>query len=145
MLALTEEVNSVVAPPQNSRSETKQDIRKTGIHPDFWYPIARSHQLKPGKTLAVSFTGHPTVLMRTRSNRLFALENRCAHRQVPLDTGVVGDDCLQCGYHGWNYDSTGQCVTVPYLPHQRDRPNGVRHYPCRDTDGLIFIFPGEPA
>ncbi|MEM9567995.1 MAG: aromatic ring-hydroxylating dioxygenase subunit alpha [Cyanobacteria bacterium P01_E01_bin.34] len=135
----------MVAPPRHSLSDTKRDIRKTGIHPDFWYPIARSYQLKPGKTLAVSFAGEPIVLVRTHSGGLFALENRCAHRQVPLDTGVVGDNCLQCGYHGWTYKSDGKCMTVPYLPNQRDRPNGVRNYPCRDVYGLIFIFPGDPA
>jgi phenylpropionate dioxygenase-like ring-hydroxylating dioxygenase large terminal subunit len=33
---------------------------------------------------------------------------------------------------------------VPYLG-SKDLPNGVRAYPCREVDGLIFIFPGDPA
>ena len=31
------------------------DLRKTGIHPDYWYPLARSKDLKQGKPLGVAF------------------------------------------------------------------------------------------
>jgi len=118
------------------------DIRKTAIDPDFWYPLARSRELKPGKTLGVSFAGEPIVLVRSRENNVFALADRCAHRQVPLHAGVVTGDCLQCCYHGWTYDAAGRCVNVPYLDAARTLPNGVRSYPCREAYGLIFVFPG---
>jgi phenylpropionate dioxygenase-like ring-hydroxylating dioxygenase large terminal subunit len=119
------------------------DLRKTGIDPNFWYPLARSHELKPGKAIGVSFAGEPIALVRPRDGSVFALEDRCAHRQVPLHAGVVNGPCLQCCYHGWTYDSTGRCVTVPYLGADRALPNGVRSYPCREAHGLIFVFPGE--
>src|SRR5437870_1269194 len=66
------------------RRANTPDLRRIGIHPDSWYPLAKSSELKTGKTLAVTFAGEPIVLARTESGRLFALENRCAHRQVPL-------------------------------------------------------------
>ena len=121
------------------------DLRRTGLHPDFWYPVARSAKLNPGKTLAVQFGGDPIVLARTRDGTCFALENRCAHRQVPLDAGVVCPKGLRCGYHGWTYDTLGRCVDIPYLAAGKKRPNGVRGYPCREAYGLVFIFPGDPA
>lgn len=119
------------------------DLRKTGIHPDFWYPVARSKKLKTGKTLAVSFAGEPIVLVRTTSNDIYALEDRCAHRQVPLSAGVVNGDKLQCGYHCWTYDSTGKCVTVPYLDKEKTLPNGLHSYPCQEAYGMVFVFPGN--
>jgi renierapurpurin 18,18'-hydroxylase len=121
------------------------DIRKTAIDPNFWYPVARSKDVKPGKTRPVTFAGEPVVLARTKSGELFALENRCAHRQVPLDVGVVQDKTIKCGYHGWEYDLTGKCVSVPYLDTCRMQPNNVRHYPSREAYGLVFIYPGEAA
>jgi phenylpropionate dioxygenase-like ring-hydroxylating dioxygenase large terminal subunit len=33
---------------------------------------------------------------------------------------------------------------VPYLGRER-LPNGVRSYPCREEQGLVFVFPGDPA
>jgi phenylpropionate dioxygenase-like ring-hydroxylating dioxygenase large terminal subunit len=121
------------------------DLRKTGIHPNYWYPLARSKDLKRGKAIGVSFAGEPIVLVRTESGSLFALEDRCAHRQVPLHAGVVRGEQLQCCYHSWTYDSTGRCINVPYLDEGESLPNGVRSYPCREAHGLIFVFPGNVA
>lgn len=118
------------------------DLRKTGLHPDNWYPLARSRDLKKGKMLGVSFAGEPIVLVRTVSGRIYALEDRCAHRQVPLHLGVVHGEHLQCGYHSWTFDQTGRCMGVPYLEKDQPRPAGVRSYPCREAYGLVFVFPG---
>lgn len=119
------------------------DLRKTGIHPDFWYPLARAKDLKKGHVMAVSFAGDPIVLVRTERGTLFALEDRCAHRQVPLHAGVVRGEYLQCCYHAWTYDKSGSCISVPYLGNNQCLPNGVRSYPCREAYGLIFVFPGD--
>src|ERR1700728_2810263 len=91
------------------------DLRRIGAHPDFWYPFAWSYELKPGKTLARRFAGEPIVLYRGNSGQVFALEDRCAHRQVPLHLGVVSGDDLKCHYHGWVYNCSGKCINVPYM------------------------------
>ena len=72
---------------------------------------------------------------------MFALEDRCAHRQVPLSKGMVDGCTLRCCYHGWRYDASGRCIDVPYLGKGK-LPNGVRRYPCFERDGLIFVWPG---
>ena len=120
------------------------DLRRTATHPDFWYPLAWSEDVREGKTLARRFAGEPVVLFRGKSGQVFALEDRCAHRQIPLSLGVVDGENLKCGYHGWTYNCAGKCVDVPYLGRER-LPNGVRSYPTREVDGLIFIFPGDAA
>lgn len=138
-VAITPSVDFVPHPQANENA----DLRKTDIHPDFWYPLARSRSLKPGKTLGVRFAGEPIVLVRTQTGKVFALEDRCAHRQVPLHLGVVKGEELQCCYHSWTYDCTGRCVNIPYLDKGKTLPNGVRGYPCREAYGLIFVFPGD--
>src|ERR1700722_18804070 len=120
------------------------DLRRIGAHPDYWYPVAWSSELKAGKTLGRRFAGLPIVLYRGKSGQVFALEDRCAHRQVPLHLGVVNGDELKCHYHGWTYSGTGRCVNVPYLGTDR-LPTGVKSYPAREVDGLIFVFPGDPT
>ena len=120
------------------------DLRRVGAHPDYWYPVAWADELKPGRTLGRRFAGEPIVLYRGNSGRVFALEDRCAHRQVPLHLGVVNGEQLKCHYHGWAYEGSGKCVDVPYLGKER-LPNGVRAYPAREVCGLIFVFPGDPA
>ena len=125
---------------------TGRDLRRVGAHPDHWYPLAWSHELKPGRSLAVRFAGDPIVLVRPKEAgaAVFALEDRCAHRQVPLSKGMVEGCAIRCGYHGWAYDTSGRCTDVPYLGKDK-LPNGVRAYPCREVEGLILVFPGDPA
>jgi len=120
-----------------------RDIRKTGIDPNHWYPLARSRDLLRSKTKGVSFAGEPIVLARTAKGEVFALEDRCAHRQVPLSLGEVKGERLLCSYHCWAYNATGACVNVPYLDKGKSLPNGVRSYPCVEAYGLIFVFPGD--
>lgn len=138
-------LDNTVRLPAAPTSEYARDLRKTGIDPDFWYPLARAHAVKPGKMLATRFAGAPIVLARSKRGELFALEDRCAHRQVPLHVGVVTERTIRCGYHGWEYDAAGKCVSVPYLDQSRAMPNGVRHYPVREAYGMVFVFPGDLA
>jgi phenylpropionate dioxygenase-like ring-hydroxylating dioxygenase large terminal subunit len=125
-----------------ARPDSKTDLRRIGTHPDFWYPLAWSDEVKAGKTLGRRFAGDPVVLYRGKSGTVFALEDRCAHRQVPLHLGVVEGETLKCGYHGWAYNCAGKCVDVPYLGREK-LPNGVKSYPVCEVDGLVFIFPGD--
>ncbi|MFT8635141.1 Rieske 2Fe-2S domain-containing protein, partial [Novacetimonas hansenii] len=122
----------------------RRDLRRIHAHPDNWYPVAWSRELRPGKTIGTRYAGLPIALVRPREGgSVFALEDRCAHRQVPLSKGTVKGDSVQCCYHGWAYGRSGRCIDVPYLGKGK-LPNGVRTYPCREQDGLIFIFPGDP-
>ncbi len=122
--------------------ELSCDLRRVDTHPDHWYPVAWSRELKPGKSLGTQFAGAPVVLVRPKHGEVFALEDRCAHRQVPLSKGVVTDCAIRCCYHGWTYDAAGHCIDVPYIGKGK-LPNGVRAYPCIEQDGLIFIWPGH--
>ena len=100
--------------------------------------VARS---EAGQTYAARFAGEPIALVRPEGGEVFALEDRCAHRQVPLSKGTVDGCTIRCCYHGWRYDASGACVDVPYLGKGK-LPNGVRRYPCFERDGLIFVWPG---
>ena len=135
----------IEVPISGEAQEKQRDLRKTGAHPDYWYPIISSHRVKAGKAVGVTFAGEPVVIVRSDSGRIFALEDRCAHRQVPLSQGVVDGENIQCCYHGWVYDCEGKCVNIPYVGKAESIPRGVRHYPCREDYGFVFIFPGDAS
>ena len=129
--------------PRAAADPKPRDLRRVDAHPDHWYPIAWSRELKAGRMLARRFAGEPVVVVRSKEGALFALEDRCAHRQVPLSHGVVKGCTVRCGYHGWAYDAEGHCVDVPYLGRER-LPNGVKACPTHEVDGVIFLYPGNP-
>ena len=93
------------------RDQPACDLRRIGSHPDHWYPLAWSRELAAGKTYATTFAGEPVVLIRPKEGPVFALEDRCAHRQVPLSKGVVSGCAVRCGYHGWTYDASANAST----------------------------------
>jgi renierapurpurin 18,18'-hydroxylase len=127
----------------------RADLRRTGINPDFWYPVAVSRSVRKEKTFAATFAGERIALYRGQSGAVYALEDRCAHRQVPLSMGVVEGDVLRCCYHAWAYRGNGRLSQIPYLPKGAEvptlPPRGVRAYPVREAYGLVFVFPGDPA
>jgi renierapurpurin 18,18'-hydroxylase len=126
-------------------SQAIADIRRVGIHPDFWYPVARSARLRKGTTFGARFAGERIALYRGTSGTVHALADRCAHRQMPLSMGVVEGDELRCCYHAWAYRGNGRICQIPYLPKGADRPpRGVRSFPVREAYGLVFVFPGDP-
>lgn len=139
---MTTEPNSLL---QSDHSSNHADLRRIGIDPNFWYPLARSNQLAKGKTLPVSFAGEPIVLVRTERAAVFAFEDRCAHRQVPLHMGTVCGEKLRCAYHGWQYDMSGKLSAIPYVPQGAHPPRQVRSFPCREAYNHIFVFPGSSA
>jgi renierapurpurin 18,18'-hydroxylase len=127
------------------RSGAAIDLRRVGINPNFWYPVALSGDVRKKKTFAATFAGERIALYRGDSGTVYALEDRCAHRQVPLSMGVVEGDVLRCCYHAWAYCGNGRISQIPYLPRGAARPpRGVRSYPIQEAYGLVFVFPGDP-
>src|SRR5262249_14296011 len=122
------------------------DLRRTGINPNFWYPIAESRRVRRGRTFTATIAGERIALYRGQGGTVYALEDRCAHRQVPLSMGVVEGEALRCCYHAWAYRGNGRISQIPYLPKGAVRPpRGVRAYPVREAYGLVFVFPGDPG
>ncbi|MEU3055406.1 aromatic ring-hydroxylating dioxygenase subunit alpha [Streptomyces griseus] len=121
------------------------DLRRFGANPDFWYPVALSRRVRKGRVVATAFAGERIALFRSRSGAVHGLEDRCAHRQVPLSMGVVDGETLRCCYHAWAYRGDGRISQIPYLSKGDGRPpRGVRAYPVREAYGLVFVFPGDP-
>ncbi|TQF06937.1 aromatic ring-hydroxylating dioxygenase subunit alpha [Kitasatospora acidiphila] len=141
-------VDAAVQPDGHHRpgsSGSSADLRRVGINPDYWYPVATSRRVRKGRTFATAFAGERIALYRGESGTVHALEDRCAHRQVPLSMGVVEGDTLRCCYHAWQYRGDGRLSQIPYLSKETERPpKGVRAYPVREAHGLVFVFPGDP-
>jgi renierapurpurin 18,18'-hydroxylase len=122
---------------------TRFDVRQAGANLNHWYVVARSTELAR-QPLGVTLWQQEIVIYRDRQGRPHALEDRCPHRYVKLSRGAVVEDELECAYHGWRINSGGQCTHIPYLEAQQKVPTAcARHYPVREQDGFIWLFPGD--
>jgi len=110
---------------------------------NYWYIAAESKQLT-SKPLTVSLCGEQVCLFRPDAGKVAAVEDRCAHRNMPLSQGKIFVGCIECPYHGWRYDLAGECVHVPSLGESAKLPrHRVRAFSVREQDGFIWVYTGE--
>ena len=108
-----------------------------------WYVVALRRELENGM-LSRTILGQTVMLYRRSSGEPVALRDRCSHRGFPLSQGVLKDDVVTCGYHGFTFDGTGTCLSVPgqdKIPARAD----VRSYPVAENGPFIWIWPGDPT
>ena len=134
------------APPGfEEASNLRQQVRATGMDPDYWYVVEEVQKIKPGTVVEVIFWKHSIALFRGKDGSFHALENRCAHRQIKLSLGDVQGCQLVCAYHGWQYDENGRRTDTPLGRTGGDLPKpSIRSYPVKVRYGLVWLFPGNP-
>lgn len=111
---------------------------------NFWYAAALSDDVTD-EPVGVRMLGQDFVLFRDTAGRAHCLSNVCAHRGAALADGKVQGDCVQCPYHGWQFDGAGQCAAIPSLGAEAKIPKRARvdSYPTVERYGLIFAFLGD--
>lgn len=108
-----------------------------------WYVAAIGREVEPDKVLARTILGEPVALYRKADGGVAALQDRCCHRLAPLSLGSVIGDTLQCKYHGFRFDGSGRCVTIPGQTSIPSRAK-VRAYPLIERHGFVWIWMGNP-
>ena len=128
-------------------SQTVQNaVREAGINPNYWYPVGWASQLKPREIMPVAIWQQAIAVYRDAHAQLHALEDACPHKGVALHKGKVQGCHLTCAYHGWEFNGSGECVHIPYLPQEQKLPRAqARSYPIQEKYNLIWIFPGDPT
>ena len=106
-----------------------------------WYVAALSSEIET-RLDAVRILGENIVLYRTASGEPVALQDSCPHRRLPLSKGRLLNGNIECGYHGLQFNPSGQCVAAP--TQDRIPPSvRVRSYPVVDRWGLAWIWMGD--
>jgi 5,5'-dehydrodivanillate O-demethylase len=114
----------------------------------YWFPVATNQELAENPVKAVRLLGEDMTLFKDRGGRLCLVAQRCAHRRVNLKHGIPLENGLRCPYHGWVYDTTGQCIDQPAEDPQHNFASRVKiaAYHVEELGGLIWAYIGpEPA
>lgn len=116
--------------------------RNTPFIFDEWYVAAFTEEISR-HLLPRMLLGKRIVFYRTENGEAVALEDRCAHRSYPLSAGTLEGNTIVCGYHGFRYDSVGNCVNVPSLK-ACPKSIGVKRYPLIEIGPIVWIWMGDP-
>lgn len=108
-----------------------------------WWVAAYSGEI--GRDLlGRTILGERIILYRSEAGEPVALSGICPHRSYPLEKSRLVGDAVQCGYHGFTFDSTGACTKVPNQSGVPTNSN-LRRYPLVERGGLIWIWTGDAA
>lgn len=115
----------------------------------YWLPAALSEELPDPDCppIRVQLLGENLVAFRDTSGDVGLLDAHCPHRRAPLFLGRNEECGLRCVYHGWKFDTAGNCVDLPSEPPDslfRNKVN-ITAYPTWEAGGVVWAFMGPRA
>lgn len=109
-----------------------------------WYAALWSEALKPGNLAARTLLDEPVIFFRNATGQAVAMDDMCPHRLAPLRLGkLLPGGHLQCGYHGLEFDSSGECVKNPHGSGRIPKGCRVKTYRLREKHTLVWIWMGD--
>ena len=109
----------------------------------YWHPVAVSDEAT-NVPRAIRILGEDLILFRDGTGNPGLVTPRCVHRGTTLLYGKVEDIGIRCCYHGWLFDSEGNCVDQPCEPERGQHRERYRQpwYPVQERYGLVFAYLG---
>lgn len=111
-----------------------------------WYPVLPSRQVAEGEHKVVKVLGEDILYLR-RQGRLYAIEDRCAHRgarfsQHPL---TFTPDTITCWHHTFTFNlDDGRIRCLLNDPgSSMCGAKGIKSYPLREAKGIVFTYIGD--
>ena len=112
----------------------------------FWVPFLLPEELPEPDSPPVRTTlmGEELVAFKDTNGDIGLLDNYCPHRRASLFFGRNEECGLRCVYHGWKYDTEGNCIDMPSEPAESNFKDKVKikAYPAREWGGLIWAYMG---
>lgn len=135
-------MNSIPPFPASVRSEGCQD----SVLLNDWHVVATSEEAGYGKLVSATLLERDLVIWRDANGQVHVWEDLCVHRGARLSKGFIKDNKLVCPYHGWNYDSSAQCVLMPAAPHDTPmkKARTIAHH-AQEKYGFVWACIGTPA
>ena len=109
--------------------------------PEGWYFVTDRRTLADRKLIEKHWMDEEIVAWCDEQGRVCVACAYCPHlgsHLGPTVGGVVRDGCLVCPFHGFEFDTTGQCVAVPHAPAPRAAKLKVFH--THEILGMVFAW-----
>jgi phenylpropionate dioxygenase-like ring-hydroxylating dioxygenase large terminal subunit len=111
-----------------------------------WFAVAWTSSVPVEKLQSVRVLNHDLVLWRSDEG-LHAWRDLCVHRGAKLSLGRISRSeegtCVICPYHGWEYNSSGECVRIPAQPSLAPPSRArVESFAVREKYGLVWVCLG---
>ncbi len=105
---------------------------------------------KDGAPKRLRLLGEDLIAFRDSNGEPGIIGAYCPHKLAPLFFGRNEECGIRCSYHGWKFDTLGNCVEIPNLPPNFDT-NALKArakipgYPVREAGGMVWVYMGPPT
>ena len=111
--------------------------------PEGWYFVASRKDLEKARIVRKTWMGTEIVAWSDEDGHVCVAEAYCPHLGSDLGPAVGGrvrDGRLVCPFHGFEYDTAGQCVATPFAP--APKAARLRVFESHQIAGLVFAWWG---
>lgn len=70
--------------------------------PSKWIEIGHVEDIPFLGSRVVQVAGEDIAIFKTSAGEIFAMEDKCPHKQGPLSQGIVHGKSVSCPLHNWN-------------------------------------------
>ena len=113
----------------------------------YWLPTLLSSELpEPDCTpVRVRLLGEQLIAFRDTLGKVGLLSEFCPHRLTSLFFGRNEEGGLRCVYHGWKFDTAGNCLDMMNEPPESDYYTKIKTtaYPVVEMGDLIWAYLGS--
>ena len=78
-----------------------------------WIEVGQLSNIPRLGSRVVEHNGNEIAIFRTAEDNIFALRNKCPHKNGPLSEGIVRGNKVACPLHNWNIDLTSGEAVAP--------------------------------
>ena len=97
-----------------------------------WIAIGSLDQIPRLGARTVDTAKGQVAVFRAGDDTVFALLNRCPHKNGPLSEGIVAGHSVACPLHNWVIDLTDGQAKAP-------DEGCVRHFPVKTERGQLWL------
>src|SRR5688572_31719519 len=112
----------------------------------YWTPALLTSEIPEPDSppVRVRLLGEDLVAFRDTNGDVGLFAQACPHRGAPIFFARNEEAGLRCVYHGWKFDTTGQCVDMPNTPEGDTFRNKIQitAYPCQEAGAMVFAYMG---
>jgi len=115
----------------------------------YWVPALLSEELPQPDCapVRVRLLGEDLVAFRDTNGQVGLIAANCPHRGASLFFGRNEECGIRCVYHGWKFDTSGQCVDMPSEPTESNFKSKIKAtaYPCVERGKIVWTYMGSLA
>ena len=107
--------------------------------PNGWFSLCSADSVKKGQVIEVDAFGQKLAVFRGEDGQVGVMDAYCPHLNANLAHGCVRGNNVVCPFHGWEFNTGGQCAKIPYSdktpPHIPAEP-----WVVKENWGLILVW-----